>query len=478
MNFRGKVSIVRYMMTYCLLLIALFSLFTVVAVNFMADRAEEQTIRNKMSRQLRATAWRMSLQDGKLTLLPSKKIDTRLDEDFEFVILDQDGKVVFGEYPEDLKNLTDKIKENEFQTIKTEQSVYYVLDKSDLLNRILRVKDKYRIRGMINEDDIKTVYSQFKLYSYIGVAGAVVLVILMGMILQKQISVPMRDMCEQASQISEKMDLSERMEYSGKFEELDVLIKAYNSLLRKMEEVVERQEHFNSDVSHELRTPISVIRAQCQLTSGQLRQSKDVSVEKVIEVIDRQADKMDGIVEQMLSLSRIDQGRWIMNFDRVDLVDIIESVCEDEEDRGKHPFVYHLKHVFAEVDIDLITLVVRNLVSNASKYSEDGKTIVVDCGEDGNRVFIRVKDFGCGISEKDLPRIFEYYYRAEKSRNSEGFGLGLTIALKIARLHGGEIRVESEPGFGSAFTLFIEKERSAILIQPALDQPFPDQRRE
>lgn len=455
---KRRIPIVNYMIACLTVMMAVLAVFMVAAVNFMANRAEEQAIREKLGQQIRTALWRLEYRDGQFYEKNNSK-ERKLDEDFEYVILDTEDRVVFGEYPQELEAVAAKISGRQhFQTIEAGDTVYYVLDKTNSMERILGTGREYTIRGMVDEANIKTVYQQFKLYAYMGVAGAAVLVVLMGFVLRRQISVPMKSMCGKAAQISENLDLSERMEYNGIFQELDVLIGAYNTLLERMEDVVERQEHFNSDVSHELRTPISVIRAQCQLTAGQIRQNRAFSMEKVIAVIDRQAGKMDGIVEQLLEMSRMDQGRRELSLERVELVDIVESVCEDEEDLGKHPFVYHLKPVTAEVDINLITLAIRNLVSNAGKYSEEGKTIEVYCGMEGDRACVRVKDFGCGIPEKERSRIFEYYYRAEKSRNSEGFGLGLTIARKIARLHGGDISVESEVGFGSTFTLSLPME--------------------
>ena len=102
-------------------------------------------------------------------------------------------------------------------------------------------------------------------------------------------------------------------------------------------------------------------------------------------------------------------------------------------------------------------LVVRNLVSNAVKYSPEGSEIKVCCGIKDHQAFLSVQDHGIGIEKENLKKIFEHFYRTEEARNSEGFGLGLTLALKIVEYHGGTIHVESEYGQGSTFTMFLPR---------------------
>lgn len=100
-------------------------------------------------------------------------------------------------------------------------------------------------------------------------------------------------------------------------------------------------------------------------------------------------------------------------------------------------------------------IAIQNLITNAIRHSEEDSLIEVETGMRENRVFVSVKDYGAGISEEDLPHIFKRFYKADKSRNSKGFGLGLPLAMKIAQKHGGTIIVESKEGAGSTFTLLL-----------------------
>ena len=136
---------------------------------------------------------------------------------------------------------------------------------------------------------------------------------------------------------------------------------------------------------------------------------------------------------------------------------MIRSVCDEIEFKEKErvSFELELSGVRANLDIGLILILLQNLIQNAVKYSTAPATVRITTAYRGEAVVVKVQDFGCGIREEDLPHIFDPFYRVEKSRNSEGFGLGLSLAYRIAKVHKGELEVSSEWGKGSTFTLII-----------------------
>lgn len=441
-------------MSWCAVIVILFSIMMLVVVNIMANQGTKSVVTVKLSKQLRKAADNVEEIDGKIVL--PEELDN-VDDDFYFVVLDGEGNLLAGEYPPDYSIEDDHSGDTLLRKVKSGGQTYYVSDKKTLIRRRAEIDGDYIIRGLVNVKDISTVYGKIKICSYIGIGVELVAVILIGMLLHWQISRLLVQMCEKAEQISEDLKLSDRIEYQGKFYELTILIEAYNKLLARMEKAVQRQEQFNSDVSHELRTPITVVRAQCQLTREELDNNQDIPLLETIEIIERQSDKMNHIVEQLLNLSRINQDRIELEYEEIDLVDVVESVCEYEENASDNQpnFSYDLTSTRVTADVALITMAVRNLISNAIKYSPAHSRIDVACGRQGADAFVRVRDFGCGIAPEDLPRIFEHYYRVEQSRSSGGFGLGLTLALKIAHKHGGTIHVESKLGKGSEFTLLL-----------------------
>ena len=249
--------------------------------------------------------------------------------------------------------------------------------------------------------------------------------------------------------------MSSRMEYDGRFYELAVLTQANNRMLDRLEETFHQQEQFTSDVAHELRTPVAVMTAQCQYAHG-----KKVSQEEyreAFEVIERQSLKIGEIISRLLELSRLDYDRRQIEKEDVDLPELVESVCEDLQQKYEDSLQLRLQlaPVHAVGDISLVMIAIQNLITNAVRYSKAATPIEVETGIRGEMAFVSVKDYGAGISEEDLPHIFKRFYKADKSRNSRGYGLGLPLTMKIAQKHGGTVLAESKQGEGSTFTLVL-----------------------
>ena len=176
-----------------------------------------------------------------------------------------------------------------------------------------------------------------------------------------------------------------------------------------------------------------------------------------MSLIERQIKKTNQIITQLLQLSRLDQERIEINFEYVDLRDIVEQVCENEKvkDQKQIDIRLHLEKAEAWVDVGLIMIVIRNLVSNAMKYSKPDDPIDIHLKREEDTIKFVVQDYGCGMTEEERKQIFDRFYRADKARNSEGFGLGLSISSKIVELHHGQIKVASVENRGSIFTLLL-----------------------
>lgn len=257
--------------------------------------------------------------------------------------------------------------------------------------------------------------------------------------------------------------MSRRMEYAGRFYELDVLAQANNRMLDRLEETFRQQEQFTSDVAHELRTPIAVMAAQCQYV-----REKSVRKEEVweaFEVIERQSSKVNEIISRLLELSRLDYDRRQIQKEDVDLPEIVQSVCEDLQLKSGDSlqFQFFLADAHIIGDINLIAIAVQNLLTNAVKYCPAESMIEVETGIRDHDAFVKVKDYGPGICEEDMGHIFKRFYKADKSRNSEGFGLGLPLTMKIAQKHGGTVLAESREGEGCTFTLLLPAADAGML---------------
>ncbi|MEW5923367.1 MAG: two-component system histidine kinase PnpS [Candidatus Zixiibacteriota bacterium] len=227
--------------------------------------------------------------------------------------------------------------------------------------------------------------------------------------------------------------------------------------LRHLENI---RREFVANVSHELRTPITSIKGFVEtLLDGPMKDDPDS--EKFLRIIARQADRLNAIIEDILSLSRIEQEgeEERMEMEEGDVKAIIDAAVQSCEIKAREKHIQINRScspgTTAPINAPLLEHAVVNLIDNAIKYSEDGKDIIVACRRTDGEILISVTDKGIGISSQHIPRLFERFYRADKARSRKmgGTGLGLAIVKHIVLAHGGTIDVESEPGQGSTFTI-------------------------
>ena len=454
---KREIPIVRYLMLWCSVIVLVVMSVLLVVINVITNRAVLDRVHWELSWQMRRAANQIVSNDG---IPVFSEFFNKNHMEYFYLIVDENGSYLNGFFPQEYLITEPIVPQNDtMRKITMGEEQFYVLDLVDLLEERGDLTGNYALRGIVRVRDVSTIYECVRTISYFSIVGVVLALGMFALVLQKRVSAPLAKMCKAAEQISRDLDFTEKIAYDGHFYELDTLLNAYNHLLERMHEVVLRQEQFNSDVSHELRTPIAVIRAQCELSKEKALKENDSEALEALDVIERQSGKMNQMVEQLLNLSRLEQKRIPCEFEDIDLVFVAESVCEDQEYLcgDKYQFVYDLHSVDIHADVNLIMLVVRNLVSNAVKYSPEGSEIIVRCGIKKDKAFLSVQDQGIGIAKENRKKIFEHFYRTEEARNSEGFGLGLTLALKIVEYHGGTIHVESECGQGSTFTMFLPR---------------------
>ena len=219
------------------------------------------------------------------------------------------------------------------------------------------------------------------------------------------------------------------------------------------------RKEFVANVSHELRTPLTLIRGYVEtLREGALEDRERAA--GFLETIEKNVRRLGAVVEDLLELSRLESGEPLLKLRPVRPRALLEKVREDfrplaEKKRQTLSVVSDPDLPPFQADPDFLERALRNLVDNAVKYVQEGGAITLGAGAEEGRVVFKVIDNGPGIPRADLPRIFERFYRVDKSRSRElgGTGLGLAIVKHIAQLHGGDVAVESEPGSGCVFTI-------------------------
>ncbi len=251
-------------------------------------------------------------------------------------------------------------------------------------------------------------------------------------------------------------DLSHRINTDDTDNELGQLAAVLNSTFARLESSFERQRQFTADASHELRTPVAVILSQAQATLA--RERSPAEYRETLEACQRAAQRMRALTESLLVLARLDAGQATSKRERVDLsqtarecVELLRPLAEERR------VTIHSELGTAEClgDPQQLAQVITNLVTNAILHNKRESQARVTTARNNEKVILTVTDTGPGIPAADLPRLFERFYRADKSRTGAtgGTGLGLAISKAIVESHGGMIDVSSSPESGTRFTV-------------------------
>jgi heavy metal sensor kinase len=254
--------------------------------------------------------------------------------------------------------------------------------------------------------------------------------------------------------------LEERVPVKTKGDEIDQLAMTFNQMLDRIQTLLTEIKEMSDNIAHDLRSPITRIRgtAEVTLTTGTSLGEYEGMAASTIEECDRLLD----MINTMLMISKTESGVDKLSREEIDLQGLIGEACEHfgpaAEDKGVTLTcdVPDRSHLVG--DTRMIQRMVSNLLDNAVKYTPSGGWVNVSVSEKDQRVFISVKDTGCGVSPSDLPHIFVRFYRCDQSRSQAGIGLGLSLARAIARAHGGEITVTSTPNQGSIFIITLPKQ--------------------
>jgi two-component system phosphate regulon sensor histidine kinase PhoR len=231
--------------------------------------------------------------------------------------------------------------------------------------------------------------------------------------------------------------------------------------LRKLENI---RKDFVANVSHEIRTPITAIKGFVETLRDGAMQSPE-EADRFLLIIQNHVQRLESLVEDLLSLSRIEEDteKEAIALEEKAVKDVLAGalqLCQMKAEPKQIRMVLSCKQdVVARINPSLLEQAVVNLLDNAVKYSEPGKSVWVEMDKTEKDVLIRVRDEGCGIEKQYQERLFERFYRVDKARSRKlgGTGLGLAIVKHIMEAHGGRVSVESQPGRGSTFTLHLPR---------------------
>lgn len=290
----------------------------------------------------------------------------------------------------------------------------------------------------------------YRLLAIVTVTG------LVAVVLARYLSRPIR-VLRRATQQMAAGDLSVRVaeRLKGADSETLALGRDMDRMAERIEELIETQRRLLCDVSHELRSPLARLNIALEL----VRRRSPPDVEPAFDRIERETERLNGMIGELLTLSRLESGRPMERTERVDLLSLVEQVVEDAafeaEQRGCGVTLGARCACSLDGNEELLRRAIENVLRNAVRFTEAGTTVEVDLSCSGSAAELRVRDRGPGVPEAALEDIFKPFYRVDehRARGAGGTGIGLAITHQAVLLHGGEVGARNAEGGGLVVTL-------------------------
>ena len=265
----------------------------------------------------------------------------------------------------------------------------------------------------------------------------------------------LKPLCDFSKKIEEvqAQNLSDSRIEENKFSELNQLSVSYNKMLERLSEAFEMQRQFTANAAHELRTPLAVMQLQIDLYNSSKHPDNDTSAQQTISMITEQTERLSKMVRTLLDMSEL---QTIARDEEIAIAALVEEVLADLEPLAQEKGINLIEkcdNVLLMGSDILIYRLVYNLVENAIKYNFSGGTVTVTATQQNSQLHLTVEDTGNGIPEELKERIFEPFFRLDKSRSRElgGVGLGLALVREIVMVHNGSILVKNNANSGTTF---------------------------
>jgi len=397
-----------------------------------------------------------SLQTGSIDVLRSE-----LDEDSELrpqsdllQIWDDQGSLIYQSAPLKASGLPPAIATSRTTIMWIGGEPIRVLQGSTTVNRRL-----YRIQVAARMGEFYEALGRFRERLLIIAPLALLLASALGYLMSRRALAPV-DQITQTAQKIHAHNLSARLTVPGSGDELQRLAETLNQMLQRIEAALDRVSRFSADASHELRTPITIMRTRAELA---LRRPRTLAENRqTLEQLHTELVQTSELLDNLMLLARADSEAEQLRFEPANIEHVLKdalaqvSPIADQKRVSLHA-VLPQHPICIAGDRQLLQRLFLILIDNAVKYTPPlGHVSIALAAEDG-MIIVSVRDTGIGISDEDLPHIFDRFYRADKARSRElgGAGLGLSIGRWIAEAHGGSVHAESQPGTGSIFKVVL-----------------------
>lgn len=436
------------------LLMALLSALMLVFLLAISQSVVTQTASRQLSQTLRANAAQLSLDGGKPVL----------GENFQFyqngvytLVYNSHEALLAGQVPVSF-TAQEPFQKNVTRTVDSGSTRYLVLD----LWSPSGWENGLWVRGLMEVPEYGQTSRNLLILAGASLPLFILLAAIGGYWIVRRAFRPLDTINSTAAAINEARDLSRRIGLPPGKDEFTQLAHNFDRLFERLERSFEAEKQFTADASHELRTPISIIKGACEY--AQTYEETPEERQETLDMIHRQATKMSHLVNQLLSMTRLEQGTELPGIQSVDLGGMAQQLLEEGGyDLGR--VKPHLPTgIMVEGDPALLSRLLRNLVDNAFKYGKEDGFVWVSVRQTPEETLLQVRDEGDGIPAEHQEKIWNRFYQVDPSRSEElgGAGLGLALVQQIARLHGGYMSLDSVAGGGSTFTLHLPRTKNNV----------------
>ena len=379
------------------------------------------------------------------------------------------GEYINGSIPSGFSpHLT--LKDRRVQEVKEEDYIFYTYDQKIVTN----YGQSIWIRGVITGVEGNQLNSIIVGAAFVLLPILVILSSMMGYLITKRAFEPVRHIQETAQKITDSKELSMRIGLPKGKDEISKLGQTIDGMLEQLERSFEKEKQFTSDASHELRTPLAVILNESEYGMQHLEDVEEAK--ESMEIINRQANKMTRLINQLLFLARADADTIELQYEEVDIGATLNEMIEERTGLDSSPCITFKNEIQGEskylVDRMLFYRAVQNVLQNAIIYgvskqdkenTESKSDVQLRLYEKGPYFVVEVKDYGMGISSQELERIWDRFYQVDKARSrqkSGSMGLGLSMVKWIIQKHHGYVQVESKLNEGSTFSLYFPNKKA------------------
>ena len=450
----GLRLVVGYALLYVVSTAVLAALAYVLFIHFM--REPDRALMQMQAYELAAAYERGGFEALRWELFSDRRDDRR--EELIVRLTDAAGRTLLLYNPDNWKPA--EVAYLERQPV-PEREAWYELgaaeDDDPLEAFVIRLGDGSVLQvGMdadLREDALESMREVF----FAIALPVLVLALLGGALMAYRALRPIRQLVETLHAVIDTGDVQVRVPEGGVRGEFAEIVHLFNRMLGRIEALVVGMRGTLDNVAHDLRTPMTRLRGRAELA---LQQERDAGAyrEALAETLEA-SEAVTTMLDTMMEVAEAEAGTMPLHREVVRLAELVENVVElyslVAEEKGVVLEAHVPPALVVTADRSRMRQVLANLIDNAVKYTPPGGRVVVEAGAGTGEVLLRVRDTGAGITQAELPRIWDRLYRGDRSRSERGLGLGLSLVRAVVEAHGGRVAVESSPGAGTVFTVHL-----------------------